>query len=88
MDYEKKYKESMAKMSEFLSKHNGFTIPKYYEVHKELSEIFPELKESDDEKIKKSLIILLQHFCKGYRVPGLDFPVSYKEMLDLVEKQD
>ena len=49
--------------------------------------IFPELKESEDEKIKKSLIILLQHFCKGYRVPGLEFPVSYKDMLTWVENQ-
>ena len=49
--------------------------------------IFPELKESEDDKIKKSLIILLQHFCKGYRVPGLEFPVSYKDMLTWVENQ-
>ena len=56
MDYEKKFKESMAKMSAFLAKHNGFTISKDGEMYKELSEIFPELAESDDEKIRKSLI--------------------------------
>lgn len=49
--------------------------------------LFPELAESEDEKIRKSLIILLQHFCKGYRVSGLDFPVSYKDMLAWLEKQ-
>ena len=49
--------------------------------------LFPEIKESEDEKIRKSLIILLQHFCKGYRVPGLEFPVSYKDMLAWLEKQ-
>lgn len=54
-----------------------------------LERIFPELRESvsEDENIKKSLIILLQHFCKGYKVPGLDFPVSYKDMLAWLEKQ-
>ena len=50
--------------------------------------IFHELAESEDEKIKKSLIILLRHFCKGYRVPGLEFPVSYKDMLNWVERQE
>lgn len=52
-----------------------------------MNEIFPELKESEDEGIMKSLKILLQHFCNGYRVPGLDFPVSYKDMLAWLEKQ-
>lgn len=52
-----------------------------------LESLFPELKESEDERIRKSLIILLQHFCKGYRVPGLNFPVSYKDMLAWLEKQ-
>lgn len=52
-----------------------------------LETLHPELKESEDERIRKSLTILLQHFCKGYRVPGLDFPVSYKDMLTWLEKQ-
>ena len=55
MDYEKKYKESMAKMSTFLAKHDGFTISKDGEMYKELSEIFDELKESEDEKTKRLL---------------------------------
>lgn len=57
------------------------------EQKEKLESIFPELAESEDERIRKSLIILLQHFCKGYRVPGLDFPISYKDMLAWVEKQ-
>lgn len=56
MDYEKKYKESMAKMSTFLAKHDGFTISKDGEMYKELSEIFSELKESEDEITRKELI--------------------------------
>lgn len=40
-----------------------------------------------NREIRKSLIILLKHFCNGYKVPELDLPVSYKEMLDWIEKQ-
>lgn len=52
-----------------------------------VNDIFPSLKENEDERIRKSLITLLQHFCKGYRIPGLDFPVSYKDMLAWLKKQ-
>lgn len=41
-----------------------------------------------DKAIRKSLIVLLKHFCNGYRIPWLNPPVSYKEMLDWLEKQD
>ena len=58
-----------------------------FSVRTALETLHPELAESEDERIRKSLIILLQHFCKGYRVPGLDFPVSYKDMLAWLEKQ-
>jgi hypothetical protein len=54
---------------------------------RQIFRLFPEFVESEDEKIRKSLTILLQHFCKGYRVLGLDFPVSYKDMLAWLEKQ-
>lgn len=56
MDYEKKYKEAMTKMSAFLIKHDGFTISKDGEMYKELSDVFPELAESEDERIRKELI--------------------------------
>lgn len=41
-----------------------------------------------DKAIRKSLIALLKHFCNGYRIPWLNPPISYKEMLDWLEKQD
>lgn len=41
-----------------------------------------------DKAIRKSLIVLLKHFCNGYRIPWLNPPVSYKEMLNWLEKQD
>jgi hypothetical protein len=76
MDYEKKYKEAFLRAREINLSND------------EMEYLFPELKEEMDKQIRKSLIILLQHFCKGYRVPGLNFPVSYKEMLAWVEKKD
>ena len=81
MDYEKKYKELIEKIKSI--SHSALTV----EQHQIIDTILGELKESEDERIRKSLIILLQHFCKGYRVPGLDFPVSYKDMLAWLEKQ-
>lgn len=76
MDYEKKYEEALARAREIHLSND------------EMEYLFPELKESDDERIKKSLIIILRHFCKGYRIQGLDFNATYKEMLDWVKKQD
>ena len=79
MDYEKKYKEALERVEQMVAD---------AQVHQEVIEqYFPELKESREKKIRKSLIMLLQHFCKGYRVPGLDFPVPYNDMLDWLEKQ-
>lgn len=58
MDYEKAYKEALAKAKETIN---------YYKEHnrgdeasiEDLEEIFPELKESEDEKIRKGIIDFL-----------------------------
>lgn len=78
MEYENKYNEALKKAS--------IACKKDEDNRALLEQIFPELKEPEDERIKKYLIMLLQHFCKGYRVPGLNFPVSFKDMLNWVEK--
>ena len=80
--YKKKYKEALERARVWKEKSG---MPK--DKQGILDDIFPELAEPEDEKMRKSLIILLQHFYKGYRVPGLDFPVSYKDMLTWLEKQ-
>ena len=82
MDYENLYKKALERARVWKEKSG---MPKNKQGI--LDDIFPELKESEDERIRKSLIILLQHFCKGYRVPGLDFPVSYEDMLAWIKKQ-
>ena len=49
MDYEKKYKESLALMVDCIPDEDGY-------VHVRPQDIFPELKQSGDEKIRKWLI--------------------------------
>ena len=55
MDYEKKYKEAVNKIKNLLDdgEKNGFTIVTY---KTDLESIFPELKESEDERIRKRII--------------------------------
>lgn len=77
------YDEAIEKVRDLTERLNPSGIDKSL-----VQEIFPRLKEQDDAEAKRSLEILLQHFCKGYRVPGLDFHVSYKTMLDWVEEQE
>lgn len=81
-DYKKLYEEALGRAGHLMEKLESNHI-KWF-----IYSIFPELLDSEDDKIKKSLITLLKHFCNGYRVPGLNFPVSYKEMLAWLEKQD
>lgn len=80
MECEDKYNEALKKAS--------IACKKDEDNRALLEQIFPELKESEDERIRKSLIMLLRHFCNGYRVSGLNFSVSFKDMLAWVEKQD
>ena len=49
MDYEKKYKNALEWARQVMNGETGF-------IRKEVEEIFPELKESEDEKIRKGLI--------------------------------
>lgn len=83
--YEKKYKESMAKMSAFLAKHDGFTISKDGEMYKELSEIFDELKDSEDERIRKALLEMV-HDTTGDSL-WVDYNVHKEDAIAWLEKQ-
>lgn len=65
MDYEKKYKEALCWMQSLYDGLHGAT-------KKDAEHYFPELKESDDEKIRKQIISFLKEFeCDHYR--NLDF---------------
>lgn len=53
MDYEKKYKEALERAKELIAKWSGKNKDFYTE---DYSYIFPELRESEDERIRKELI--------------------------------
>ena len=59
MDYEKKYKEALEKLQEALAPKDGRKISGLTRAC--IEEIFPELKESGDEKMRKSVIYALRN---------------------------
>ena len=55
-NYKKLYEEAIERAKEFMSKKGIKPLDDAFKTAKELSEfIFPELKESEDEKIKKGI---------------------------------
>ena len=85
MDYERKYKEAVNKIKNLLDdgEKNGFTIVTY---KTDLESIFPELKESEDERIRKEIITLIQSCDKGcYTTIS---PSRIKEYTAWLEKQE
>ena len=77
MDYEKKYKEAL----EMATKLHSET--EYVCEMEMLEQIFPELKESEDERIRKALINVFSTH-QGYEV---FFGVSVEDILAWLEKQ-
>ena len=63
MDYEKKYKEALAMAREIIkeSEIRGLKDNLFY-TKEDFEAIFPELKESEDERIRKALITFFQRF--------------------------
>lgn len=58
MDYEKKYKEALERAKKWYNAPNVDKIPTY--ANRIIEELFPELKESEDERIRMSLIELFK----------------------------
>lgn len=56
-DYEKKYKESLGRANAKIETYNHLGNAS---VVKSICEIFPELKESEDERVRKSIIDLVE----------------------------
>jgi len=80
MDYEKKYKDALAKGREILN--NDCSSESTKECCRE---IFPELKESEDERIRKELLEVIRHCYEdgGYTLCTDD----YKKYSAYLEKQ-
>ena len=80
MDYEKKYKEALER-----AKLSRLQLLDIGEEATNIEYIFPELKESDDERIRKELIDLLNLLWRHF-----NFPYDrnkYEEFLDWLKKQ-
>ena len=77
--YEKKYKEALERAREWYNNSNSSSIGKSY-----LYAVFPELKESEDEKIRKALMKFIEKF--PYERLEND-GVSVKDALAWLEKQ-
>ena len=80
MDYEKKYKEALGRARTFSQRWQGIEATDSELVLQEVKEIFPELKESEDEKIRKSIIDLVEK-----QMPKSE---NKKWMISWLEKQD
>jgi hypothetical protein len=79
-DYEQKYKEAL-ETARKINSGEGVAAPKGWST---LEVIFPELKESEDEKIRKSLLNEFIHLqSKGYKFAGLEG----EEIVTWLEKQ-
>lgn len=80
MDYEKKYNEALKKADKIK---RSCDLVEDSDVIETIETIFPELKESEDEKIRKALIKKVQFYIDG------DIPCGYdaKKALAWLEKQ-
>ena len=58
MDYEKKYKEALERAKDL---HNNHALGKPF-IYKTCEDIFPELKESEDEKTKREIMEYITHY--------------------------
>ena len=79
MDYKEKYKQALAKAKE------QYNYPCMRSCMGILEEIFPELKGSEDEKVRKALLELV-HDTTGDEL-WIDYNVHKEEALDWLERQ-
>ena len=78
MDYEQKYKEALGWMRSVYDGLHGAT-------KEDAEHYFPELKESEDERIRKGLIKAVSRIFEGKKL--FDTDVTREEALAWLEKQ-
>ncbi len=81
MDYEKKYKEALERARDLMINQNPPAFDKHL-----IEMVFPELKENEDERIRKAIKKALQVRCDGSRIIS-DEPVTLEEAIAWLEKQ-
>ena len=83
MDYEEKYKQALETVQEILS--SGADAIRIKRLKLRLQSVFPELAESEDERIRKGLIKAVSFMLKGGVLKDTD--VTREEALAWLEKQ-
>jgi len=81
MEYEKKYKDALERASK-LRVQNPFDT-----VSQMMEHIFPELKESEDEKIRKSLMDFFDSANQVGENPMYEYGIQTDEIIKYLEKQ-
>ena len=80
MNYEEKYKETLERAKKLYENANGMILKKWVE------QVFPELKESEDERIRKELLEHCKNQAKPYIYTGNECP-QIQSWIDWLEKQ-
>ena len=85
MNYEKRYKEMLAKARAFYKKWDGVDVYNSSLAISELKEIFPELNKNEDEKIRETLIDYLKERESGESYG--QYVLRYDHWITWLEKQ-
>lgn len=82
MDYKEKYEKILERARKELQACGSTDC----DAARQIFRFFPELKESDDERIRKALIGLIKYLKPGRRI-GYKFPIEFDKVLVWLEKQ-
>ena len=85
MDYEKLYKDALKKVSELYRDYNN--VSNMIDVKEELETIFPELKESEDEKIRKWIIDDIRYNMNNESLNNSEYKKEAEKAIAWLEKQ-
>ena len=78
MDYKKKYEEAVKKLKKFFTDNDDRILYKH-----DIETVFPELKQSDDEKIRKEIEVILANT----DLSRFALHYTFADMLTWLEKQ-
>lgn len=81
MNYKEKYEQALERASKLRMQNPFDTVGQMVE------HIFPELKESEDERIRKGLIKAVSRVLEGHKLFSTDVTVTREEALAWLEKQ-
>ena len=81
MDYEKKYKEALERAKVIYQ--GSYKPDTAATIAETLQNVFPELQESEDEKVRKEIVSIFHSLAEG-KIPS---PINYADIFTWLEKQ-